>query len=196
MAPLKKFSENFAKYDKIAGISEIGRRVFANNGFDGILTIMGIIMGSFFGHVTNPEFIITAGLGASIAMGVSGSWGSFMTEKAERRKKVAELEKLVLKSMKNTKIEKAHKFATLVITLIDGLSPFIASFLVLIPFLVLSSEMILYAYISSMTVAFLLLIILGAFLGKVSQESMLKYSLNMVFAGIVCIILTTLIGFI
>lgn len=196
MNSFKIISETFAKYDKIANIGEIGRRVIANNGFDGILTILGIIMGSFFGKVTDAKFIITAGLGACIAMGVSGGWGSYITEKAERKKEMKELERLTLKKMNNTMIEKAHNFAIIIITLLDGFSPFLASFFVLIPFLIFKSGMIFYAYISSIIIAFILLILLGAFLGKVSQESMFKYSLNMVFAGIMCIVLTTLLGLI
>ena len=193
---IKKFWKKLKQYDKIANIGDIGRRVIANNGFDGILTAMGIIMGSFFGKVTDPKFIITAGLGASIAMGVSGGWGSYLTEKAERNKEIRELEKTILKKMHNTLVQKAHNNAILVITLLDGLSPFLASFLVLIPFFIFSSAMIMYSYYTSIIIAFILLILLGGFLGRISKESMFKYSLNMVFAGIVCMVLTTLLGFI
>jgi predicted membrane protein (TIGR00267 family) len=196
MSSVKNFLKKIKEYDEIADIGEIGRRVFANNGFDGILTILGIIMGSYFGKVSDSKFIITAGLGACIAMGVSGGWGSYITEKAERKKEIRDLEKHTLKKMKNTKIEKAHHAATIIITLIDGLSPFLASFIVLIPFFFISSGAIFYAYVSSIILAFLLLVLLGAFLGKVSQENMVKYSLKMVLAGIVCIVLTMLIGFI
>jgi len=193
---IKKFWEKIKEYDKIANIGDIGRRVIANNGFDGILTAMGIIMGSFFGKVTEPKFIITAGLGASIAMGVSGAWGSYLTEKAERNKEIKELEKALMKKMHNTLVRKAHNHAILIITLLDGLSPFLASFIVLIPFFIFSSAIIMYSYVSSIILAFVLLILLGGFLGRVSRESMFKYALNMVFAGIICMILTTLIGFI
>ena len=195
MNSIKKFFAKLKEYDKIVGIWEIGRRVFAKNGFDGILTIMGIIMGSYFGNIKNASFIITAGLGACIAMGVSGIWGTYFTEKAERRKEIKELEKVTLKNMKNTKIEKAQNFAVIIISLIDGMSPFIASLIVLIPFFFFS-HIINYAYIFSMIIAFLILALLGAFLGKVSQENMIRYSFNMIFAGIVCIILSVLLGYI
>ena len=83
---IKKFLKNYKEYDKIANISEIGRRVFANNSFDGILTIMGILLGSFYANITDASIIIKTGLGASIAMGVSGAWGAYYTEEAERKK--------------------------------------------------------------------------------------------------------------
>ncbi len=190
-----RFFNLVREYDEIAGIWDIGRRVFAKNGFDGILTIIGIIMGSYFAKVSEPRIVITTGIGACIAMGVSGIWGTYFTERAERRKKILELERMTLKEMKSTKIQKAQDFAVIIISLIDGLSPFVASLIVLIPFFMLRSQLQL-AYTVSLAIAFLLLALLGAFLGKVSEESIWKNSLNMVVAGVICIILTLLLGYI
>ncbi|MBU0758302.1 MAG: hypothetical protein KKF44_09610 [Nanoarchaeota archaeon] len=186
----KKFWKKYKKYDKIAHIGDIGRRVFANNSFDGILTIMGIILGSMYAGIKDPIIVIKTGIGASIAMGVSGAWGAYYTEKAERIKEIRELEKVILKKMKNTSIEKAAKFATKVITAIDGLSPFLSSMIVIIPFFMVSRESIKLAYIISLVIAFALLALLGAFLGKISKGSLIKGSFRMMVAGIVCIILT------
>ncbi len=180
----------FRQYDKIASISEIGRRVFAKNGFDGILTIIGIIMGAYFGKVQEAKIIISTGLGACIAMGVSGIWGTYFTEKAERKKSMHELERATLKKLKNTKIEKAQNYATVVISLVDGLSPFLASLLVLTPFFFFNKSMIFAGYALSLGVAFILLALLGAYLGSISEEKVWKSSLNMVIAGLICIILS------
>ena len=89
---VKKFLKNYKEYDKISNISNIARRVFANNSFDGILTIMGILLGAYYAGIDSAMVIIKTGLGASIAMGVSGAWGAYYTEKAERKKKIHELE--------------------------------------------------------------------------------------------------------
>jgi predicted membrane protein (TIGR00267 family) len=186
---IKKFLKNYKEYDKIANISEIGRRVFANNSFDGILTIMGILLGSFYANITDASIIIKTGLGASIAMGVSGAWGAYYTEKAERKKELHELEKVVLKTMHNTKIERAAHFATKIITAIDGLSPLISSFIVIIPFFFVKGNLF-FAYISSLSIAFILLGLLGAFLGKISNENIFKSIGRMIIAGFVCIFLT------
>ena len=186
--PFRRFQKKYKEYNEIAKISEIGRRVFANNSFDGILTILGIILGSFYAGIKNPSIVVKTGIGASIAMGVSGAWGAYYTEKAERKKELHELEKLLLKKMKNTKIEKAAHFAIIMITIIDGLSPFLSSMIVIIPFLVFSS--IKTAYILSMVIAFILLALLGGYLSHLSKEKIFKGSLRMAIAGIVCIILT------
>ena len=83
-------------YDKIASIGEIARRYFAMNSFDGVLTILGILIGSYFGGIRQANIVISAGLGASIAMMVSGIWGTYLTEQAERTKSLKELESSIL----------------------------------------------------------------------------------------------------
>jgi len=163
--------------------------VFANNSFDGILTIMGILLGAYYAKIDNAMVIIKTGLGASIAMGVSGAWGAYYTEKAERKKKLHDMEKMLLKDMKNTKVEKSEKFAIKIITAIDGLSPFLSSLVVIIPFFFINGNL-MPAYIASMLIAFTLLGLLGAFLGKISKDNIPKVVFRMVIAGIVCILLT------
>ena len=54
-------------------MTPIARRYFIKNGFDGSMTVLGIIVGSWIVRVTEPEIIVTAGLGACLAMGVSGA---------------------------------------------------------------------------------------------------------------------------
>ena len=105
---IRKRLKELKEYERIADILEIGRRVFAQNSFDGVLTIMGIIIGSYFAQVTDPKIVVGAGIGACIAMGVSGVWATYYTEQAERRKKMLELEKHTLRRLHNTKIEKAE----------------------------------------------------------------------------------------
>jgi len=57
-------------------MAPIARRYFIKNGFDGSLTILGIIVGSWIVGVVEPEIIVTARLGACLAMGVSGIFGA------------------------------------------------------------------------------------------------------------------------
>ncbi|MBT3463826.1 hypothetical protein HN789_02785 [archaeon] len=189
---VKKFLKNYKEYDKISNISNIARRVFANNSFDGILTIMGILLGAYYAGIDSAMVIIKTGLGASIAMGVSGAWGAYYTEKAERKKKIHELEKAILKDMKSTKIERAENFAVKIITVTDGLSPFISSLIVITPFFFVNGNLFS-AYVISMIIAFILLGFLGAFLGKISKDNIIKSVSRMLVAGVVCIILTLIL---
>ncbi len=190
---MNSFLRKARDYDAIASISEIGRRAVAQNSFDGVLTTMGILMGTYFGNVESPRIVITTVLGASIAMGVSGMWGTYFVERAERAKKTHDLEMQVLRKLKNTRIGKAERFATLVISFLDGLSPFIASIIILLPFFFIKADAMLTAYEASLVLAFAELAFLGAFLGKISKENLLKSSFKMMIAGLICIILTMLL---
>ncbi len=191
---LEKFWHKLNEYNKIAKIAEIGRRYFAMNSFDGILTILGIIIGSYVARIKEPHVIITTGMAASIAMGVSGMWGTFLTEEAERKRKIKELGKATLRDLKKTKIAKAERAASIIVSFIDGISPFLAAIIVIIPFFFSSTIPIDVAYNISIGIAFVLLFGLGAFLGHVSKENMFVDAFKMVIAGVVCVGLILLLG--
>lgn len=187
--------EEFAEYRRLASIDEIGRRVIANNGFDGILTIIGVLMGSYVAGVQEPRIVVSTGLATCMAIGISGAWGSYMAETAERKHELQELGQALLRDMHGSKQARAARFATLVITALDGLSPFLAGMTMLIPFLIpgLCTE-ISHCYLASISLAMIELFGLGAFLGKVARESIVRSGLRMILAGIVCIGLTFLLN--
>src|SRR3989339_1562125 len=106
---INNFWKKLKEYNKIANIAEIGRRYFAMNSFDGILTILGVLIGSYMAKVQDPHIIISTGFGVSIAMGISGMWGTYLTEEAERSKKMKDLARQTLRDMGKTKIAKAEK---------------------------------------------------------------------------------------
>ena len=78
----KNLSRKVRVYLRITKASGIARRYFVMNGFDGAMTIFGIVLGSWIAKVTKPEIILLAGFGACLAMGVSGFFGAFMAEKS------------------------------------------------------------------------------------------------------------------
>jgi len=188
----EKLIKRLREYNEILELDAIARRYLTMNAFDGVLTMLGILVGSFFAGITDTRIIIIAGFGASLAMGVSGFWGSYLTEKAERRKELRELEKSMLTRLKKTKIGRASKAAPYILAMIDGLAPFIAALFVLIPFFVVSITM---AYYIAIALAFLLIFVLGMFLGKISRENIILSGLRMTVAGIVCVLLALLLGF-
>ena len=102
---LRKFLEKFRVYLHVTKASGIARRYFVMNGFDGAMTVFGIVLGSWIAGVSKPNIIILAGLGACLAMGISGFSGAYMAEKAERERHLKEMEevatgKLTLYNMK------------------------------------------------------------------------------------------------
>lgn len=187
--------EDFREYERIAGFWEIARRALANNAFDGILTTIGVLMGSFVAGVRSSGIVIRTGIATSIAMGISGMWGAYLAESAERGRDLAELEKLSLTDLDGTKIGRASRVAVVVVSAVDGLSPFVSSIIVLVPMLLAPLlPSILLSYALSIGVALVSLFVLGIFLGSICERNLINYGLRTVFAGIVCIGVTYLLG--
>lgn len=183
------------EYSRIAGIAEIARRYFAMNAFDGVLTTIGILMGNYIGGVRSASVVISVGLATSISMGVSGLWGAYLTEAAERQRDLAELEKISLTDLGQTKIGRASRMAVVIVALVDGLAPFAAALIVLIPlFAAPLISNILVSYALSLATALVTLFGLGMFLGHISRHNLIGYGLRTVVAGIVSIALSFLLG--
>lgn len=183
------------EYDKLANISEIARRYFAMNAFDGVLTIIGVLMGNFVAGVGDARIVLSTGLATSVAMGVSGLWGAYLTESAERKRDLDELSRVTLTDLTNTRIGRASRAAIFIVAIVDGLSPFLAALIVLIPFILAgSSEDLTWAYYTSLGLALLTLFSLGLFLGRISQGRMIVYGLKTVLAGVVSIVISFFLG--
>ncbi len=190
--PLKQLAERITEYNAIAEIGEIARRYFAMNAFDGVLTIIGVLMGNYAAKVTDPMIVVTTGLTTSVAIGISGLWGSFLTESAERKREIAELSQSTLTDLRKSKIGKASRFAAIAVSLVDGLSPFFSSLVVLIPFFLADLfSNIRTVYFVSLAFALLVLFGLGIFLGKISKQSLVIMGFKTMTAGLLSIIIGT-----
>jgi len=187
MARLREFAE----YRQIAGIDEIGRRYLAMNAFDGILTMIGVLMGSYVAGIREPRIVISTGIATCLAMGVSGFWGAYLTESAERKHELQELEHAMLTDMTNSKQARASRFAAVVVSVIDGVSPLIAGVAVLLPFILTGLwRDVTTSYALSVGVALTLLFALGVFLARVAHGQIIPAGIRMIVAGIVCVILS------
>ncbi|MDH5376372.1 MAG: hypothetical protein OEZ21_11250, partial [Candidatus Bathyarchaeota archaeon] len=74
-----KFLEKLRRYIRISGVAPISRRYFIMNAFDGATTILGIVIGAYVAEITSEFLVIWSGLGATLAMGLSGFVGAYMT---------------------------------------------------------------------------------------------------------------------
>lgn len=183
------------EYDKLANISEIARRYFAMNAFDGVLTIIGVLMGNLVAGVNNAQIVLSTGLATSVAMGISGLWGAYLTESAERKRDLDELSRVTLTDLSDTRIGRASRAAIFIVAIVDGLSPFMAALVVLIPFFVAGNlEDLTWAYYSSLGLALLTLFGLGLFLGHISRGRMIIYGIKTILAGIVSIVISFFLG--
>ena len=195
MSPFRDVLQRLQEYDTLANIGEIGRRYFAMNAFDGVLTIIGVLMGNLTAGVNDPHVVVSTGLATCIAMGVSGLWGAYLTEAAERKRDLDELSRYTLTDLNGTRIGRASQVAVVTVAVIDGLSPFLAALLVLIPFFVAGLfPAITWVYYTSLGVALLTLFGLGLFLGHVSRGNLIFYGVRTVVAGLISILISFLLG--
>jgi predicted membrane protein (TIGR00267 family) len=185
--------KKFKFYDTITGMSEIVRRTFVNNGFDGALTMLGVLLGSYIAGITEPITVVKLGLATAIAVGISGLTGALFAERAERRRQLKKMEKALHRSLDETTYKEAHDYAIVFTALVDGISPFVTSLLILSPFFLLPPEQIYLAYQASVATSLAVFFMLGVFLGKVSGDSMLMTGAKLILAGLICMFLIILL---
>jgi len=233
--------EKFKTYSKITDFVSIARRYFVNNFYDGMLTIIGILLGFFIlifkdGQQTvDSHIVLLTGFATSISMFMSGLSGSYISEKAEQKRLKSELDKamVILKEeeeedklldkieiekamltvnfndknrIKNLNLkksnnkrrkaktlqEKAERFASVIVSLVNGCAPLLGGIVPLIPFFfTLKATFIFFIY--SFLIVFMCIVLLGVFVGFISRESLWKNVLKMLVAFGLTIIISMLL---
>jgi len=175
----------FRNYVKITEADEIARRYFVMNAFDGSLTMLGIILGTYLAQVHDAKIVIGAGVGASLAMGMSGFFGTYMTERAERTRKLKKLERAMVTNLDETVWDNASSFVSVWAAFVDGLSPALAAIIAVVPFIFSSANLIDFdtALYGSLVLIALTLFMLGAYLGKISEENIPINGIRMLLVG-------------
>ena len=95
---LNETLKRWREYAEMSDLGIIARRKFFNNCFDGALTCAGIVSGIFVLFLAGvsentPGSIVVLGFSTALAIGISGLWGAFLSEEAERKKKIIDLKK-------------------------------------------------------------------------------------------------------
>jgi len=175
----------------ITRTQDIMRRYFVVNGFDGALTMLGLIIGFIVSTPANLSVIINVCLGAAIALSMSGLSSAYISESAERRRALRKLEQAMISELQESAHGDATRWVPMLVALVNGLAPFIISLLILLP-LWLSVAGItlpvppLYAAI---IVALLLIFLLGVFLGRVAGISWLRCGVQTLLVAVVTAVL-------
>jgi predicted membrane protein (TIGR00267 family) len=183
-------------YLRITGMGPIARRYFVKNGFDGSMTMLGIIVGSWVVGVERPEIIVTAGLGACLAMGISGLFGAYMTERAERKRDLKTLEDAMMVDLQESVLNDASSFVSFYAAIVDGGSPMLTAIFSLLPFAFALGSLIAVgdAYILSFILTMVTLFVLGMYLGRTAKENMLLYGVQTLVAGLITVAIVLLLG--
>lgn len=193
-ARLRERAATLRHYHEVAEVGEIVRRYFALNAFDGVLTAVGVLVGAYVAGVDDARTVVILMLTTAVGMAVSGFYGSYLVEKAERRRAQRELEESTLTSLKGTTIASASTYAAIVIALVDGGSPSVATLIAATPFLFVGALGMTGAYFAALAVAFAEIFLLGVFLGRVSRERMWLSGVRLLGAGVIALVVSLLLG--
>jgi predicted membrane protein (TIGR00267 family) len=184
-------------YMEISDLGAIVRRYFVMNAFDGALTMLGVVIGATLANIQEPLIVISAGISGCFAMGISGFSGAYMAESAERTKELKSIEKALLTQMHDESMHKeAARFATRVTALVDALSPAIAAMIVVSPFFFVHYGYLDMgqAFVCSLALTLIILSMLGVYLARVTEESMLRHGLKMLIVGMITALLCSLVA--
>jgi predicted membrane protein (TIGR00267 family) len=194
MLSLKGHFQRYYRYLLITEADEILRRYFVINTFDGLLVMMGILIGTYVAGVRDPRVLISATIGAGVAMGVSGFFGVYMSEKAERRLDLEEAKKD--REYDRDTYEYAIIHVPVWAGIVDGFSPVFAIVIAVSPFVLSRYSSLAYTTAMGFSVLLILamLFALGLFLGRISKAHAIVSGIKMVAVGIATALLSFLLS--
>lgn len=154
----------------------IVRRYFVVNGFDGALTMLGLIIGFLVSGTQELSVIINACLGAAIALGTSGVSSAYISETAERRRALIELERAMVADLGQSAHGAAAREVPWLIAIVNGSAPLLISLLIISPLFLAQLEVLTIGpplYLS-VAVAIVLIFMLGIYLGRIAGVSWVR----------------------
>lgn len=172
---------------RITQSSGIARRYFIVNGFDGALTMLGLILGFLVSASTDLTVIISACLGAAIALGMSGISSAYVSEVAERRRELAKLEASMISDLQESAYGEAFRWVPMLIALINGAAPLFISLIIITP-LWLSSHGVplpISPLFLAIIIALSLVFLLGVYLGRISGISWLRSGIQTLLIALI-----------
>lgn len=170
---------------------DIVRRYFVVNGFDGALTLLGIITGFHLAGDVDIGIVISACIGATVALGISGVTSAYLSESAERRRSLAELEDAMVADLSETAHGEAAKMVPVLIASVNGAAPVLMSLIIIVPLWLAQAGVALplAPLPAAIAMAFLCIFGLGVFLGRVGGTSWLWSGLKTLLIALVTVLL-------
>lgn len=186
-------------YVRILDAKSIARRMFVTNSFDGLLSALGVVLGSFIGGVTNPISYVGSVVGASFSMGFfSGFVATYLSERAERLRELRKTERVMAHPLRGSVYEKAAKMVPLYVALWSGIGAIALPTIGISPFIVAAFAgvkapipMLVYASAAIMVAE---LFMLGVYLGKLSGENVLVSGARLALIGLAAVAFFTLVS--
>lgn len=180
-------------------VSNIARRMFVTNAFDSIIATIGIIIGNYAAGASSSQLYLGTILGGSLAMSFFSRFiGVYVTERAERLREIKEIEKQLLSELRTSIYKRVLRIAPIYVAISSMLGSFLFPLLILTPFLLSSFNLLTIkeAVGLSLAIANIIIMVVGAYLGKISREGWVKGAIKFVAIGItatISLLLLTLI---
>ncbi|MDH3687920.1 MAG: hypothetical protein OEU36_00360 [Gammaproteobacteria bacterium] len=182
---------------RLTSSQEIARRYFVTNGFDGALTMLGLMLGFHLSGTVALRVVISACLGAAIALAMSGLTSAYVSETAERKKALKELENAMVTDLGETAHGAAARLIPWLIALVNGMAPFLIALIIITPIwfsAFTDVELPLDPIQCSIGIAFIVIFLLGVFLGRIGGEFWLKSGGRMVLIALITVLLIYAFG--
>lgn len=174
---------------------DILRRYFVVNGFDGVLTMLGLLTGFHLGGPIDLGIVIGVCLGAAVALGISGVTSAYLSESAESRRMLSELEQAMVSDLSDSAHANAARLVPVLTGLVNGAAPVFMSMLVIAPLWLARAGISLPMppVPCAMATALLCIFALGVFLGRVGGTSWLWSGIKAVLIALLTIALIFLL---
>ncbi len=168
---------------------KIARRYLVTNGFDGTLTMLGLMTGFYVSGTTQLGVAINACLGAAIALFVSGFSSAYLSETAECKKELREMEEALLVDLKESNYGKASRYLPLLVAVVNGFSPLLFSLFILSPLFLAyyGVEWPFSPFLLAIAIGFFCVFLLGVYLGKISRSFWLWAGLRTMLIAVVMV---------
>ncbi len=180
---------------RITRTHDIIRRYFVVNGFDGALTMLGLIIGFLISGSENLSVIINVCVGAAIALCMSGMSSAYISEVAERKRALDKLEEAMATDLQDSAHGQAARWVPILVALVNGLAPLVISLLILMPLWLTDAGITLplSPLYLAIIVAMLMIFLLGVFLGRIAGTSWLRSGIQALVVGLITMVLIYLI---
>jgi len=177
----------------------IARRYFVTNGFDGVLAMLGLLMGFRVSADISIEIMISACAGTAVALFMSGLSSAYISEAAEKQHELQELERSMVTSLEDSAHAEAARLMPWLIALVNGLSPLLLAILILLPLFIARQQLWPELLLSvapldlAIIVALLLTFLLGVFLGRLSGRFWLRTGIRSLLIAVMTAVIILLL---
>jgi predicted membrane protein (TIGR00267 family) len=181
---------------RVARAEGIARRYFVVNGFDGALTMLGICTGFYLGSGTPLRVVLQACLGAAIALTMSGLSSAYLSESAERRRWLAQLQQAMISDLAGSSHALSARLVPWVVAAVNGLAPLAISLLIMLPIWLayLGVDLPLPPLPAAILIAFACLFGLGVYLARIEGGYPIRSGIRTLLLAAVTVGLIVLIG--